>query len=1437
MTDVLTSKQRRSSMPYFTIPFSLFRRHLPSQAHPPKKSPASLNSTNNDEVIEIGPSTSISTQHTFSHPDEPLLTTPEDEERQRLRDAAAQSLGLNLNAVHDNDNDSARHSYSSPSRPQSKSPATVPHGYETTGSSSSHHILSSFPVDLPPPPAHTPGQPLVTTAKLPAYPCSYSDLAPFIQISSSYLKFTTPANKHSSNGLALISLPKRSKSVKPYWKVCYVVLSAPREYGHRGLLSRGYSLPTQSPSSPYNNFHSLASPNTRLELTNSSPSTSSSFTPSHSHLHIFQSEHPTREEMEIDRLEINEDSVVYIADIELAGKKGLIKVTGRHVGASDAANDEELGRTLWILKYPEIKNEALSKRVIYPDESEIQQRWVKEIKSLVLSQRAERAGFLHASSQPTSSLLGNPGFSLSANNTWHLPISPNRQSSFFPQVRPSQPVLPPPNPNPRYAEHVGAAPSSASNTHPSVHHLSRSQPPPSIKTTGLRSLFRSPSPSTVSKDDALGIVKYRATPSMRSASRPSSRDGSVSVWSGVSHGIRGTTIQEEGEKDIEPSQHKDIHPMAPDESMEDYASFLTRLNTRFKESLKVKGKEKGKKSKKRPNSTGAMPDDRSDASNVDAFVVSNRDERNSFVSSQLHHFVRRPVSPVNEMSVASIYSQSSVQEHTKEQDPRLKGAIIGTIGAPFPSGEDENVAEWILSTTHAQAEGGMQNDAIPAFGDKAVHHQRRRPNDRLSIGESLAISLSMNPPSRDRRRSTTISALAVPALNKEDWVSPQTNGFIAVSDDAENPNLAYPYGSEPRFASSDTSRPVSTSTQDLSTLTPASSRVTPPVSLAPSVPPSARNSIEIKRSDSRSYRFTRGTGTGDATISGTILKIAEELESGNTSKSEMTTDDDDAYTYHGGEYLTPRAAPSDLLRSSSQLKSIRSAFGHRSPPIYKRVSAPPAPLSATNSSNGLPPLRPPFLCPPPPHPVSLRIVDDKNNGEKFNKITNDGNENTNRPMTSQFPRLSLNPSLPPPFPPRPDEIVTLVTTDVHLINGTAHLNRQQQRPHSTSAGPRQKHQKTPIVADNGMDGNERRSFMSMYPMSVLSMIPKGNYDSKHGDYMTTSTPTTVPAPQPPPQGPLPPTPGFNPTERQVPGSPKGPRRPSITRRSRITSLPPALRADGSNDTETKGTDITNLSLYTEMTEVTRPRPFIPAPPKMRPPKPQESSLERMSITPVCGNPPAEYGPSPDFKTSQNMFLQMHDSPRTSIHLPVLDQAILSTAETSGVGNNIDEDHHLIDYSHHNHSETLVVPDAQGSGPTFSPPPRRKSRNSKDLRRTSGASAVSQGFQEIPTPKESGSVLEDSKDLIASPEPTPSLVPNDSEPNDRDVGHENESNVAEVNFGSGVIGMGRITPPPPSPLPITPSRTSSPSQLSRYSVPSYFQYEQSAESEGEGDFDY
>ncbi|KAL5519942.1 hypothetical protein ACEPAG_1602 [Sanghuangporus baumii] len=175
--------------------------------------------------------------------------------------------------------------------------------------------------------------------QLPAFPCSFSALGPLSRKSSTILKF------YASSPLLL--------SFSRQWRTRTIVLTGPPR--------------PKSPS--FRGFRPFTPPE-RL--------------PSVYHLHLFKSLGP--DERELQRLEVNEDSVVFVADEEIAGKRSVVKVGGIDVGSKKRElNVEENCQILWFL--------------VIADPSEAQD-WISTLKSAVLDQRAEKAGF----AMPTDSL-------------------------------------------------------------------------------------------------------------------------------------------------------------------------------------------------------------------------------------------------------------------------------------------------------------------------------------------------------------------------------------------------------------------------------------------------------------------------------------------------------------------------------------------------------------------------------------------------------------------------------------------------------------------------------------------------------------------------------------------------------------------------------------------------------------------------------------------------------------------------------------------------------------------------------------------------------------------------------------------------------------------------------------------------------------------------
>jgi hypothetical protein len=90
-----------------------------------------------------------------------------------------------------------------------------------------------------------------------------------------------------------------------------------------------------------------------------------------SYLHIFKSS--AADERELERLEINERSVVFVNDEDVGGRRGVVRVGGIDVGAlRRELNGEENGMTMMLLQ------------IVDADES---QNWINAIKNAVLGQR------------------------------------------------------------------------------------------------------------------------------------------------------------------------------------------------------------------------------------------------------------------------------------------------------------------------------------------------------------------------------------------------------------------------------------------------------------------------------------------------------------------------------------------------------------------------------------------------------------------------------------------------------------------------------------------------------------------------------------------------------------------------------------------------------------------------------------------------------------------------------------------------------------------------------------------------------------------------------------------------------------------------------------------------------------------------------------------
>ncbi|KAF4590025.1 hypothetical protein EYR38_009323 [Pleurotus pulmonarius] len=173
----------------------------------------------------------------------------------------------------------------------------------------------------------------MTPASFPSFPSTPSALLQFSQDSSTLPKY------YPSTSLRIFALSKS-------WKSRYMILSSP-------ITFTSSSRPSPCPS----------------------------------YLHLFKS--PGLEEKELERLEINEESVVFVAEEEVAGRRQVVKVGGIDVGAMKRElNYEEGGKTMWLLQITD------------PAET---QKWISGIKNAILGQRTVRAGI----SPMTPSLISN----------------------------------------------------------------------------------------------------------------------------------------------------------------------------------------------------------------------------------------------------------------------------------------------------------------------------------------------------------------------------------------------------------------------------------------------------------------------------------------------------------------------------------------------------------------------------------------------------------------------------------------------------------------------------------------------------------------------------------------------------------------------------------------------------------------------------------------------------------------------------------------------------------------------------------------------------------------------------------------------------------------------------------------------------------------------
>ncbi|KAH6906077.1 hypothetical protein BKA70DRAFT_1402175 [Coprinopsis sp. MPI-PUGE-AT-0042] len=103
--------------------------------------------------------------------------------------------------------------------------------------------------------------------------------------------------------------------------------------------------------------------------------------PASSFLRVFKSAEP--DEKELERLEINEDSVIFVSEDEVGGRRSVIKIGGLDIGTGKQQSGE-VAQTIWHLQIT--------------DSRELK-KWILTIKNAVLGQRTGR--LLHSEHEPS----------------------------------------------------------------------------------------------------------------------------------------------------------------------------------------------------------------------------------------------------------------------------------------------------------------------------------------------------------------------------------------------------------------------------------------------------------------------------------------------------------------------------------------------------------------------------------------------------------------------------------------------------------------------------------------------------------------------------------------------------------------------------------------------------------------------------------------------------------------------------------------------------------------------------------------------------------------------------------------------------------------------------------------------------------------------------
>ena len=260
----------------------------------------------------------------------PTFDEEEEAEREQLRAAAVQSVGFDVNISRPPDrehtafgdtNEREDHAHASEDEHQHTSPPVLTTGLPPAVDNGNSDVPGSTQFvgargRMSSPAAISAVQPPLALsptsspqAEMPAFPSTRAQIAAYEQLSATLPKHYPPPS------ILMLALSKQ-------WKARHVVLSAPVLTGA-------------------------------------------------SHLHVFKSS--ASDEREIERLEINERSVVFVNGEDVGGRRGVVRVGGVDVGALRRdLNGEENGLTMMLLQ------------IVDTNES---QNWINAIKNAVLGQR------------------------------------------------------------------------------------------------------------------------------------------------------------------------------------------------------------------------------------------------------------------------------------------------------------------------------------------------------------------------------------------------------------------------------------------------------------------------------------------------------------------------------------------------------------------------------------------------------------------------------------------------------------------------------------------------------------------------------------------------------------------------------------------------------------------------------------------------------------------------------------------------------------------------------------------------------------------------------------------------------------------------------------------------------------------------------------------